>query len=51
LAFSWGTFPVVVKEALDLIGIEAGPARAPIRRMSSEQRARLAEVLRTMGVL
>ncbi len=27
LAFAWGTFPVVIKEALNLMGMEAGPCR------------------------
>lgn len=49
LAFSWGTFPVVIKEALDLIGMEGGPARAPVGPLSPEQRQRLRDVLRDMG--
>lgn len=51
LAFTWGTFPVVVKEALDLMGMEAGPARAPVGPMPVEQRERLKSVLREMNVL
>jgi 4-hydroxy-tetrahydrodipicolinate synthase len=51
LAFSWGTFPVVIKEALDLMGLEAGPARAPVGPMSREQRGRLKDVLRDMNVI
>jgi len=35
-AFGLGTFPVVVKEALRMIGIDAGPARAPVGTMSVE---------------
>ncbi len=50
LAFSWGTFPVVVKEALDLMGLEAGPARDPVGRLSQEKRARLLMVLRDLGI-
>lgn len=50
-AFAWGTFPVVIKEALDIIGLEAGPARAPVGPMTPEQRERLREVLKEMGVL
>ncbi len=44
-AFSLGTFPVVVKEALSLIGIEAGPARGPVGPMAPEQREKLKIVL------
>lgn len=51
MAFSWGTFPVVIKEALDLMGMDAGPARAPVGPLSSEQRERLRGVLRGMGLV
>lgn len=50
-AFAWGTFPVVIKEAVDLIGLEAGPARMPVGSMSTDQRERLQGVLKDMGVL
>ena len=50
-AFSWGTFPVVIKEALDLMGIECGPARAPVGPLSAEQRERLKNVLREMKLI
>lgn len=51
LAFAWGTFPVVIKEALDLMGMEAGPARAPVGPMAPEQRERLKQVLNEMKVM
>jgi len=51
LAFSWGTFPVVIKEALDLMGLEGGPARAPVGPLSAEQRQRLRRVLLDMGLI
>ena len=44
-AFSLGTFPVVAKEALAMLGIDAGPARAPVGPMSEESRERLKEIL------
>jgi len=50
-AFSWGTFPVVIKEALDLMGMEAGPSLAPVGPLSPEQRERLRGVLRDMSVI
>jgi len=50
-AFSWGTFPVVIKEALDLIGMECGPTRAPVGPLSANQRERLKNVLREMGLI
>jgi len=50
-AFGWGTFPVVVKEAANIIGLAAGPAGGPVGPMSEEARDRLAQVLRNLGVL
>lgn len=51
LAFDLGTFPVVIKEALKLIGIDAGPARSPVGSMSEEKRKELRNVLQQMGLL
>lgn len=45
LAFTWGTFPVVIKEALDIIGLEGGPCRAPVGPMSAAQRERLKKLM------
>jgi len=50
LAFTWGSFPVVIKEALDLMGMECGPARPPVGPLAPEQRERLKGVLKEMGV-
>jgi 4-hydroxy-tetrahydrodipicolinate synthase len=50
-AFALGSFPVVVKEALQLLGIEAGPARLPIHPMSSENRAKLKDILKAMKLV
>jgi 4-hydroxy-tetrahydrodipicolinate synthase len=50
-AFTWGTFPVVIKEALDMMGIEAGPARMPVGPMSEERRKELKALLKKMGVI
>ena len=51
MAFGLGTFPVVIKEALNMIGIEAGPARSPIGRMQEESREKLRQVLRNLELL
>lgn len=51
LAFAWGTFPVVIKEALNLTGMDAGPACRPVGSMPEEKRERLAGVLRGLGVI
>jgi 4-hydroxy-tetrahydrodipicolinate synthase len=50
-AFSLGTFPVVVKEALNLMGMNVGPTRGPVAAMPSEDRKRLASVLKDIGAI
>jgi 4-hydroxy-tetrahydrodipicolinate synthase len=51
LAFAWGTFPVVIKEALNLMGMEAGPCRRPVGPLTEDQREKLKKVLQQMKVL
>lgn len=51
MAFSLGSFPVVIKEALDMLGLEAGPARPPVGPLSGPQRQQLRGVLVDMGLL
>ncbi len=51
VAFGLGTFPVVVKEALTMIGIDAGPAIPPVGPMTPENREKLRKVLADMGML
>lgn len=51
MAFTWGTFPVVIKEALDLIGLEGGPSRAPVGPMTPAQRERLANLLKELKLI
>ena len=51
LAFSWGTFPVVIKEALNLMGMNVGRTRAPVGPLSAEQRERLKGVLEEMHLI
>lgn len=50
-SFALGSFPVVVKEALQLLGIDAGPARLPIHPMSAANRAKLQGILSNMGLI
>lgn len=45
-AFTMGTFPVVIKEALNLMGLPAGPARKPIQPLSSEKREELRSIMK-----
>jgi len=51
IAFGLGTFPAVIKEALDMIGIEAGPAIRPVGPLTPENREKLRKVLADMGML
>jgi 4-hydroxy-tetrahydrodipicolinate synthase len=51
IAFGLGTFPVVIKEALTLIGIDAGPAVPPVGPMTPENREKLRKILEDMGLL
>ena len=51
LAFAWGTFPVVIKEALNLMGMDAGPCREPVGPLTAEQREKLKKVLQEMKVI
>jgi 4-hydroxy-tetrahydrodipicolinate synthase len=49
MAFSLGTFPVVIKEAMEMAGIPAGPCRRPVLGLSAEERGQLRAILE--GVL
>ena len=51
LAFSLGSFPVVIKDALELIGIEVGPARAPVKSLNLNNKEKLQSILRQLGLL
>jgi len=50
-AFGLGTFPGVIKEALTMIGIDAGPAIRPVGPLSSENRAKLRSILVEMNMI
>ena len=50
LAFELGTFPAVIKEALTLIGIDAGQCRHPVGPMSPDKLKQLNDVLVGMGM-
>lgn len=50
-AFRLGTFPVVVKEAMALIGKPSGPAKSPVGPMSEENREKLKRILSDLGLV
>ncbi|HGE70124.1 TPA: 4-hydroxy-tetrahydrodipicolinate synthase [Candidatus Poribacteria bacterium] len=50
-AFTMGTFPVVIKEALNLMGLPAGPARRPIQPLPSGKREELKSIMKKAGLI
>jgi 4-hydroxy-tetrahydrodipicolinate synthase len=51
MAFDLGSFPVVVKEALDMMGLPAGNCRMPIMPLSQTNRNKLREILMDMSLI
>lgn len=51
IATNMGTFPVVLKEALKMIGHDCGDCVKPIQPLNEEQRLKLRGVLEGMGLL
>jgi 4-hydroxy-tetrahydrodipicolinate synthase len=51
LAFNLGTFPMVIKEGLELLGIDAGCSARPIRPLKESERQKLKSILQGMGLL
>jgi len=50
-ALELGSFPNVIKEAMEMIGIKAGPTRAPVGKLSQEGREKLWAILKEIGLL
>lgn len=51
LAFGLGTFPVVVKDALNMIGVSVGPPRRPLQSLTGEPQESLRDVLAKLELL
>ncbi len=51
MAFTLGSYPTILKESLELVGIKAGPCYAPVGPMSAEAKARLVHLLKEAEVL
>ncbi len=51
LAFNLGSFPVVIKDALELMGIKAGTTRAPVKSLNKDKQEMLRNTLQQMGLL
>jgi 4-hydroxy-tetrahydrodipicolinate synthase len=48
-AWALGSFPVVIKEAMTIVGKSAGPTRRPIMPLSESKRRELAQVVHTIA--
>ena len=51
IATNMGSFPVVIKEALNMIGHNVGKCAEPIQPLTPEQHAKLEVVLKNIGLL
>lgn len=51
IATNMGTFPVVLKEALEMIGFPVGKCVAPIQPLHDDQRKKLSEVLTALDLM
>ncbi|GAG35730.1 unnamed protein product, partial [marine sediment metagenome] len=51
MAFNLGSFPVIMKEGLSLLGMEVGPTLKPVEPLTKEAREELRQVLCNMKVL
>ncbi len=49
VAFGLGTFPAMLKSGAEMVGLPAGPPRAPVTRLAGPERQKLREVLVRMG--
>lgn len=50
-AFALSTFPVVIKEAMNMIGMPAGPCRGPVGPMDADAKEKLRAILKGYGLL
>nr|WP_319475206.1 dihydrodipicolinate synthase family protein [uncultured Sphaerochaeta sp.] len=51
MAFSLGSYPTILKESLELLGIEAGPCFAPVGPMNQDNKVILKNILADAGLL
>jgi len=51
LAFSLGTFPAMLKAGVELVGLKAGPPRAPVGPLTESEVAKLRQALVEVGKL
>ncbi len=51
MAFTLGSFPAVIKEALNMIGVAVGECIRPTGGLNEEERAQLRKILSDMGLI
>jgi len=51
MALGVGKYPAALKEAMNLIGMQVGPLKEPLQRLSTAEKRRVAELLRSGGFL
>jgi len=51
IAFKLGSFPQVVKEAVNIIGFDVGNCRMPVTPLTSKKREKLIEILRELKAI
>ncbi|MCD6537946.1 4-hydroxy-tetrahydrodipicolinate synthase [Candidatus Bathyarchaeota archaeon] len=51
LAFNLGTFPAVVKEAMNILKMPSGPVRSPVSPLPEDKRERLKSILKGIGLI
>lgn len=51
IAFSLGSFPAVIKEALSMVGIDAGDCKLPTSRLTQDESAQLKTILTEMELV
>lgn len=49
-AFSLGTFPGIMKDMMEAVGLRVGTALPPVQPISGEKRERMLQILRTAGL-
>ena len=50
IAFGLGSFPVVIKDALKLIGFDVGTCRCPVKSLDDKRKEELREILKSMNL-
>ncbi len=50
-ALELGSFPTVIKDAMEMLGVKVGPARAPVGRLTPEASEKLRGLLQSINLL